>query len=44
MDEKQQEISANVKRARFARSQHRAKQHADAHDLPEGEDGGSAAH
>ena len=32
MDEKQQEVDANVKRARFARSQHRAKQHADAHD------------
>jgi ribonuclease D len=32
MDDKQQEVSANVKRARFARSQHRAKQHADAHD------------
>ena len=31
MEEKQQEVSANVKRARFARSQHRAKQHADAH-------------
>jgi len=32
MDEKQQDLQANVKRARFARSQHRAKQHADAHD------------
>jgi ribonuclease D len=28
----QQDVNANVKRARFARSQHRAKQHADAHD------------
>ena len=32
MDDKQQEVNANVKRARFARAQHRAKQHADAHD------------
>src|SRR5688500_6026140 len=39
MDEKQQEVDANVKRARFARSQHRAKQHADAHDT----DGGARA-
>src|SRR5687767_11663647 len=44
MDEKQQELSANVKRARFARSQHRAKQHADAHDdAGESADGGAAA-
>src|SRR5205823_3010270 len=32
MDEPSPEVSANVRRARFARSQHRAKQHADAHD------------
>ena len=31
-DRVQQDVNANVKRARFARSQHRAKQHADAHD------------
>src|SRR5687767_3007398 len=42
MDEKQQDLSANVKRARFARSQHRAKQHADAHD-DAGEDGSGGA-
>jgi ribonuclease D len=32
MDDKSSEVSANVRRARYARSQHRAKQHADAHD------------
>lgn len=35
MDDKQQDINANVRRARFARSHHRAKQHADAHDEPD---------
>ena len=34
MDEKSPDVSANVRRARYARSQHRAKQHADAHDEP----------
>src|SRR5687767_11803763 len=42
MDEKQQEVDANVKRARFARSQHRAKQHADAHDPDNGGSGNDA--
>lgn len=42
MDEKQQDLSANVKRARFARSQHRAKQHADAHGADEHENGEAA--
>jgi ribonuclease D len=31
MDDKSSDVSANVRRARYARSQHRAKQHEDAH-------------
>ena len=39
MNDKSSDVSANVRRARYARSQHRAKQHADAHGEPHGTHG-----